>query len=346
MTRLSDTEVETSSPAFQLPPVTHTVTGAWRRAGFELEFAGLTIEQSARIVRQTFGGEVEIDSTFATRVRSPVGTFKVEIDAILLREKKYEGLLRAIGYDPDSRDTRWLEEALLGAAATIVPIEVAAPPIPINELGALEELRERLRDAGARGTSASLLYAFGMHVNPELSDARDARSILDQLRAFLLLYPWLRDRVELDLTRRMSPFVNPFPAEYVRLVLQPDYPATAERLIDDYLTHNPTRNRALDMLPALAYLNEELVKGRADAPHLVQPRPSLHYRLPNCLIDEPSWTLAREWNTWLAVERLAQDQSKLARMSREYLKADGNALRPIIDQWPKALGKWVREVEG
>jgi hypothetical protein len=167
--------------------------------------------------------------------------------------------------------------------------------------------------------------------------------LLDHLRAFLLLYPWLRERAEVDMTRRISPFVNPFPPEYVRLVLEPDYPATAERLIDDYLSHNATRNRALDLLPALACLDEKIVKSRADDPHLIAPRPAFHYRLPNCMIDEPDWSLAQEWNLWVAVERLAHDKSMLARMSWDYLKADKNSLRPFIDHWPDALGKWIKK---
>jgi len=30
------------------------------------------------------------------------------------------------------------------------------------------------------------------------------------------------------------------------------------------------------------------------------------------MVDEPDWTLAREWNTWVEVERLAADADRLA----------------------------------
>jgi hypothetical protein len=131
----------------------------------------------------------------------------------------------------------------------------------------------------------------------------------------------MKSRVKVDLARSISPYINPFPDEYVRLILRSDYPADAGRLIDDYLAYNPTRNRPLDMLPVLCHLDEPRVTSRVEEQHLVKARPAFHYRLPNCLVDEPDWTLAREWNTWVEVERLAEDPEALMRMSREYLRA-------------------------
>ena len=68
-----------------------------------------------------------------------------------------------------------------------------------------------------------------------------------------------------------------------------DYPATADRLIDDYVRFNPTRNRPLDMLPVLACLDRERTLAAVEDPHLTKPRPAFHYRMPNSLLDEPDW---------------------------------------------------------
>jgi hypothetical protein len=76
--------------------------------------------------------------------------------------------------------------------------------------------------------------------------------------------------------------------------------------------------------------------------HLVKPRPAFHYRLPNCMVDEADWTLAEEWNRWVVVERLAYDRAKTGRMSWEYLKADADSMRPLIDAWPDAARKHVK----
>jgi hypothetical protein len=69
----------------------------------------------------------------------------------------------------------------------------------------------------------------------------------------------------------------------------------------------------------------------------MKPRPAFHYRLPNCMVDEPHWTVAREWNTWVAVERLAADAGRLEELSREYLRADDRSVRPLIDRWPQIV---------
>ena len=62
----------------------------------------------------------------------PSGDFKVEIDTKFLKDKQYEAPLRAVGVDPASTDTGWLERALLGVLSTVVPIEIADPPVPID----------------------------------------------------------------------------------------------------------------------------------------------------------------------------------------------------------------------
>jgi hypothetical protein len=291
-------------------------------------------------VLRIFGGEVSVRSTFVQHVNTRYEPFQVEIDTSILKDKKYERPLRAVGVDPERKDVRWLENALLGIASTVVPIEIGTPPIPIDELAGLDELRVALKEAGAKGTRASVFYAFGMHINPEVP-TDDPGVLRDYLRAFVLLYPWLKQRVEVDFTRAITPYINKFPSEYARLILQPDYPATHERLIEDYLYHNLTRNRPLDMLPLWAWVDRERVMARVEEGHLVKPRPSFHYRLPNCLVDEPHWSVAREWNTWVAVERLAKDPERIAAMSRDYLAAEEESFRPFYEKWPRVLEQYV-----
>src|SRR5688572_5811697 len=256
-----------------------------------MEYAGLSIGPSARIVQETFGGHVTDISTFHQRVETPVGEFSVEIDTSFLKDKQYEKALRALGFDPQANDTTWLEKFLLEAASTLVPIEVSAPAIRIDRLDPLDDLRERLRRAGAKGTRAGLLYAFGTHINPEIADPEDPLIYRDFLRAIILLFPWLREQGKIDIARRISPYINPFPPDYARLILQPSYQPGVAELIDDYLEHNPTRNRPLDLTPAFALLDRDRLVRAVEEMHLVNPRPTFHYRLPNCMIDEVDWTL-------------------------------------------------------
>ncbi len=53
------------------------------------------------------------------------------------------------------------------------------------------------------------------------------------------MQPWLRQEAEVDFTRRVVPYINPFPDAYVRLLPRDDYPPSRHRLIDDYLGAQP-----------------------------------------------------------------------------------------------------------
>jgi hypothetical protein len=332
---------------FMMPPRLHNARGEVRKAGFEFEFAGPSLEQSARIVQQVFGGRHVVESPHVQRVEGTRhGDFSVETDSAFLKDKAYLKPLRALGIDTANLKTDAIDGALFRIISTWVPYEIAAPPIPVTELQPLDELRRLLLESGAEGTRASVFYAFGLHINPELPDEQP-RTILRFLQAFLLLQPWLGKRVAVNVTRRIAPFINPFPAAYARLVLSPDYgeaddrDALKNRLIDDYLEHNPTRNRPLDMLPVLSLLDRERVLQLVEEPGLVKPRPAFHYRLPNCLIDEPDWSLAREWNTWLAVERLAQHPDTIREMAEDFLAADAESFKPFVDKWPGVLERYM-----
>src|SRR4051812_10162345 len=251
-----ESPIEASS--FQPPPIVHNARGEVRKAGFELEYSGVSLEAAAKIVQHVFGGRHFVDSPSVQRVASTrFGTFKLELDSSLLKERKYEQPLRAIGIEPDDLGgSHRVEHALAKLFAVAgVPYEIISPPMPVTDLAPLDELRRLLSQNDAAGTRARPWYAFGMHINTEIP-SDDPGQLRDCLRAFLLLYPWLKRRVNVDLARSLSPYINPFPQEYLQLVLQPGYPADAGRLIDDYLAYNPTRNRPLDLLPVLCHLNE------------------------------------------------------------------------------------------
>ena len=51
----------------------------------------------------------------------------------------------------------------------------------------------------------------------------------------------------------------------------------------------------------------------------VNSRPTLHYRLPDCRIDEPDWSITTEWNRWMLVEELVCDEQALSEACREAL---------------------------
>jgi hypothetical protein len=78
------------------------------------------------------------------------------------------------------------------------------------------------------------------------------------------------------------------------------------------------------VLPLLLYLDEDRV--RAMLPNeKINKRPTFHYRLPDARISDPGWSIAPDWNRWVAVERVAGDRAKLDSLGRAYLTFEGEA---------------------
>jgi len=219
-------------------------------------------------------------------------------------------------------------------------VEVVCPPIPLNNLSVLTPMVRGLREAGAMGTEESLIAAYGVHVNTEIPRL-DADTLFSYLRAFAILQWWLVDAHEVDATRRISPYIDLYPQAYVRQVLSRSE-STVDQIFTDYLEHNASRNRALDLLPILAEIDSDRVREAVDDPR-IKARPAFHYRLPNCQIEHPDWSLSGAWNTWCVVERLADREDDLDVLAGEFLAAD----RPILgvgrSDWVRFIDRWLKD---
>ena len=320
-------------PQLPLPPRMHTAAGKIRRIGVELEFIGLELETISRIVAQLFDGQIERISAYEHRVTSErLGTFQVELDFHYLKE---------LGRNPkpDSLLDELSEEMLRSLAEGLVPLEVVAPPLAMTQLGELELLVAALRKAGAQGTFSEPLNAFGLHLNPELPDLESA-TLLAYLQAFCCLYDWLKEQGQIDLTRRLTPYITHFPKEYIQQLLDPAYLPDQATLIDDYLAANPTRNRALDLLPLFLHLDPERLRAQLDDPR-INARPTLHYRLPNCEIDRPDWGIHRAWGEWLQVEYLAADPPRLHAIATAYRNHLETSWFSHAEEWSKESEEWL-----
>ncbi len=320
------------------PPVEKTEAGETRRVGVEIEFAGMDVPAAAELVRDTFGGAVLEDDPHRLIVEDTAfGDFVVELDAQVVHGKGPErddgaNLKKILPDDVDAA----AREALGKAVSGIVPVEIVSPPIPWPDLGRMASLTDGLRKAGAKGTDDNLLYAFGLHLNPEVPGT-DAATILRHLKAYLVLADWLRDEIDIDVTRRLMPHSDPFPRSYLLAMLEPGYAPDLKKLIADYLEHNPTRNRELDMLPLFRHLDEQAVLDRLDDP-LIKARPTFHYRLPDCALGDAGWSPVTDWNRWVRVEQLADDEDRLNDMAAALRE---NLLRPAPARWLDELQAWL-----
>ena len=302
---------------FDRPPWTANWDGRPRSVGVELEFAGLTAEQAATIVAGALGGtpvqeDPEDPHAFAIK-GTEIGDVFVELDSRYVHPG--QSILKAVG----TTIAAWAGSA----ASYFIPCEFVTGPVPIDRLYEVQRVVEILREAGARGTQDAPIYAFGMHLNPEVPRL-DAETISSVLKAFLLLNGWLRRQVAPDPTRTLLGFADPFPDGYVRRVVDPGHWPNLPAFLDEYIAANPTRNRDLDLLPLLLYLDEGAV--RAKLPNeKIRGRPTFHYRMPDARVSDPGWSIAPDWNRWVAVERLAVDRTRLDRLGEAYLAFRGEA---------------------
>lgn len=300
------------------PPCPARADGTPRRLGVELELGGLELDEIAGAVAAVFSGAVSRETEYDYRVDTPAGEFKVEADLELL---KRIGRERAEGGEQDAPFTALLNRIRAAFGELVAPCEIVGPPLPFESLARFDDLVARLRALGAEGTRSSLLATYGAQLNPEAPDL-GAASITRHLRAFALIHDWLSAEIDVDLSRRVTGWAEPYPDDYVEL-LAGDYAPDLAALIDDYLDANPTRNRALDMLPLFAHLDEPRVRAAVDDPR-IKARPTYHYRLPDSRVQTPGWFISDEWNRWLVVEHVAADDRLSGELAAAYLERRGS----------------------
>lgn len=302
-----------------------------RTVGFELEFTGLSLNEAGKAVAQALGGNLEEKHEAVQLVDvKALGKFQVELDWDYLKKESEKA--------PGSDRVALLRDA----ASFLVPVEIVCPPIPITELAKLDPMVSKLREAGARGTDDSLLAAFGVHINTSIP-ALDADTIHRYIKAYSLLQWWLVKAHGVNISRRITPYIDLYPESYVTKIMHIKNP-DLDSIFDNYLEHNGTRNRALDMLPLLAHIDEARVK-RAVNDDRIKARPTFHYRLPDCSIDKLEWNLSQSWNLWCQIEALACETEILNKLGDDFIEAS----RPLfgVDQklWIEKIDQCVRNGE-
>lgn len=277
-------------------PYPNTSKGAPRKTGVEVEFSGLDTDETSKIVQTALGGTREGDDPFCRDiVGTTIGDIKVELDTPAT--KASDNTLVRKGLD---------------VAAAVVPLEIITQPLDLDELATFDAFLPKLRREGAEGSRSGALLGFGVHLNPEVVSTTDAHT-MNTIRAYGLLENYVRQLEKLDLTRRMLPFVSPWPDAFTSDILDPGV-ETLEDLIPVTARHITSRNHGLDLLPLLKFAHPEVFE-QCFADMNTKARPAYHFRLPDCRIDEPQWTLMQPWALWLLVETVAAHPEAMADLS-------------------------------
>ena len=332
---------------FAIPHVRNNESGNERRAGFEFEVGNVSIEQVANALHQEFGGSIEKTSAYEFHIKGiALGDLKIERDAHLLTSLKYREWLQELGIDfsPGS-DAEKIEQEVDKWSRVLIPCEIVTSPVPFSKFDQLQTLVRVLNDVGAEGTQQSLRYAFGFHINAEVPKM-DVKVLLAFVQAFLLMTDWIIEVSDTDFSRRFfTKYIDPFPSDYAELVLDSQYRPSLTQFMDDYLKHNPTRNRPLDMLPIF----HEIDKARLmqalpeEQRELIKGRPAFHYRLPDCRVGETSWSAATEWNRWALVEHIADKPEIRATLISLWQKEQNSFAISHRSNWVKTLDTFLRK---
>ena len=279
-------------------PLPQGPEGKARHVGGEIEFAGLTEAQAGDIVQAAWGGAVQAKTAHDLTVTgSTHGDVGIELD-IVLRDKA----------------GHVIADKLLNWSRAVVPVEIVTAPLLPADLVAVDGLIGDLVAAGAEGSQDGLLYGFGMHLNPEVAGTAAAH-ILPVARAYALLEDWLRAMDPIDPSRRLLPFVDPWPRRLVDLLAAEGDGWDIDDLLRAYADLTPTRNRGLDLLPLLEHLRPAALAELVDPAMLKGGRPTYHYRLPEARLGAPGWSAVYEWNRWVLIERVAADPDLLAHLA-------------------------------
>jgi len=254
---------------FKLPAVIRTDKGEIRSVGFELEFSGISFDKTVEVLRSCLDASIQSETAAESLLHvNTLGDFNVEVDWAYLKQ-----IAEA---EKDNAEVAGWVEQLARTAALVVPLEVACPPIAFTDTDKLSPMVSALRDAGAVGTEESLIAAYGVHINAEIPHLDEA-TLFSYLAAFSILQWWLADAHKVNASRKLSQYVRLYSQEYVKQLLsRPSAPLN--EILDVYLEHNASRNRALDMLPLLAEIDEDRVKRAVDDAK-IKPRPAFHYRV-------------------------------------------------------------------
>jgi hypothetical protein len=205
------------------------------RVGIEVEFWGLSVEQSAEIVALALNGYVtvrEIEKVTTVKEIKPDGT-PVFNTAKVKEWVIKNNLIGDVIVKKESNDTSEYEEA----DPNQLVVELVTAPIRFDQAAALQMAITALKNAGAKGTTSD--KAVATQVNTEIGEGRlqqmNPQDTVDLLRSYVR--PEHRAQVEksMNVPAVRRQYLLPFSPGFMSKLLNPDYHPTWRELYDDYI---------------------------------------------------------------------------------------------------------------
>lgn len=297
-------------------PIPHVHGDQERYTGVEVEFSGLTEREAAEVVVELWGGSItNLEPHVVDVSGTELGTMKIELDTAWKKEA-------------DSR----LVDTLLEWSRKVVPVEIVTDPLPSKDVQKIDQLMNALARSGAEGSKDSVLLALGIHLNTEVA-SETADFIVPVVRAFAFVEQWLRTSDPPDISRRLLPFIDPWPREFIDRCAEEGSGWRLDDLRDTYLDIVASRNHGLDLLPLLENIFPEHVRAALPKGQAKGGRPTWHYRLPETNLAVDDWSIAYEWNRWVLVERVAADADLLGDLANAWT-AHRSSLASTRMDWP------------
>jgi hypothetical protein len=270
--------------------------------GVEVEFTGLSARAAVFALHAALGGSVSREDAHAFELRdSAIGDLWIELD---IRQAHPQRHGAALAIKPGAALS-----ALFGSVVSpFVPREMILSPLPVARLPEVDQAIDVLRRAGACGDGRVLFGTLGLHFN-----IATRTSSIAHIRATTLAFArhdaQLRALIGENDRRLIARLAPAYPDAYVTLLEARSPAQDPDGFIDDYLQHNATRDRALDLLPLLLHLDGPRVRRRLPY-EKISPRPVFHWRLPVARVGRKGWSIMPSWRAWLDVEAEAAQMSE------------------------------------
>lgn len=196
----------------------------FKRVGLEVEFTGLTIDEVLSELQNELGGKLErVDegNTFYYKLKNSALSRSLEAEKIWIHFE---------GNETDST-TRVTD------VSRIKTIEVTSSPLDWEGVKIFDRAIQRLRDAGAIGTTET--NAVSIQVNIEMVTSEKPTMAIEDLLSLLRNYysdeHFALIEKEVVLPEVRKPYVGKYSDEMMKRILNPDYKPSMRQFYDDFL---------------------------------------------------------------------------------------------------------------